>query len=47
MKNIKKKAEDQMLEGLNDFMKKYGIEEISFGKKHSLKKTKGRKAKPQ
>ncbi len=39
-----KKPEDDMLTELNDFMKKYNIEKINFGK-HSLKKTKGKKAK--
>lgn len=29
-----------MLETLNDFMKKYGINEISFGKSHKVKKSK-------
>jgi hypothetical protein len=39
-----KKVEDKMLEELNDFMKKYGIEEISFGK-HGIKKTDDKKSK--
>ncbi|MFA7287605.1 MAG: hypothetical protein WC055_01880 [Melioribacteraceae bacterium] len=38
--------EKKMLKSLNDFMKDYGIESISFGKSHSLKKTRGKKAKP-
>lgn len=36
---------DQMLTNLNDFMKDFGIESINFGKTHSIKKTKGKKAK--
>jgi len=38
--------ENKMLKSLNDFMKDYGIESISFGKSHSIKKTRGKKAKP-
>ena len=37
--------EKKMRTELNSFMGKYGIEEISFGKKHSLKRTKGKEAK--
>lgn len=36
-----------MLETLNDFMKKYGINEISFGKSHKVKKSEGRKSKKE
>jgi len=46
MKNpTKKEIEDSMLTSLNDFMKDYNIKEINFGKTHSIKKTKGKKAK--
>jgi hypothetical protein len=38
------KIENRFLEEMNDLMKKYGVEEISFGKKHSVVKTKGKKA---
>lgn len=41
----KEEIEDRMLENLNDFMKDFGIEEITFGKTHKIKKTKGKKAK--
>lgn len=40
------KQEEMMLTGLNNFMKDFGIDEIQFGNKHSLKKTKGTKAQP-
>ena len=39
-----KKIENHLLGEMNDFMKKYEVEEISFGKKHSVVKTKGKKA---
>lgn len=42
----KKEIEGKMLTGLNNFMHKYGVEEISFGKRHSLKKAKSGKAIP-
>lgn len=46
MKNpTKKEIEDRMLENLNDFMKDFGIDKITFGKTHKIKKTKGKKAK--
>ncbi len=44
-KPTKKEIEDKMLEGLNDFMKDYGIKAITFGKTHKIKKMKGKKAK--
>lgn len=43
-KPTKKEIEDKMLENLNDFMKDFGIDEITFGKTHKIKKTKGNKA---
>ena len=39
-----KEQEESYKSSLNDFMKEFGIGEISFGS-HSLKKTKGKKAK--
>ena len=36
-----------MLTNINDFMKKFGVEEITFGKSHSIKKTNNKKAKPK
>ena len=44
-KPTKKEIQDRMLSELNDFMKDYGIEEINFGKTHSIKKTESDKAK--
>lgn len=44
-KNKNKEVEDNLLTDLNDFMKKFGIEEITFGKSHSIKKTDNKKAK--
>lgn len=44
-KPTQKEIHDKMLENLNDFMKDFGIEEITFGKSHKIKKTKGKKAK--
>ena len=41
----KKEIEDRMLSELNDFMKEFGIEQINFGKKHTIKKTDGELAK--
>ena len=43
-KPTKKEIEDRMLEDLNDFMKDFDIDEITFGNTHKLKKTKGNKA---
>lgn len=43
-KPTQKEIHDKMLENLNDFMKDFGIEEITFGKSHKIKKTKGKKA---
>ena len=43
-KSTKKEIEDRMLENLNDFMKDFGIDEITFGKTHKIKKTKRKKA---
>lgn len=43
-KPTKKEIENNMLENLNDFMKEFGINEITFGKTHKIKKTKGKKA---
>lgn len=43
-KSTKKEIEDKMLENLNDFMKDYGIDEISFGKSHKIKKNKKQKS---
>lgn len=40
-----KEIEDKMLGELNSFMKDFGIEEISFGNPHKIKKTEGDKAK--
>ena len=45
MNKSKKEIEDKMLEELNDFMKDFGIDEITFGKNHKLKKTADKKAK--
>lgn len=45
MKNpTKKEIQDRMLSELNDFMKDFGIEQINFGKTHSIKKTDSDKA---
>lgn len=44
-KPTKKEIEDRMLENLNDFMKDFGIDEITFGNTHKIKKTKGKRAK--
>ena len=44
MKKPKKEIEDRMLESLNDFMKDFGIDEITFGNTHKIKKTKGKRA---
>lgn len=41
-KPTKKEIEERMLENLNDFMKDYNIDVISFGKTHKIKKTKGK-----
>lgn len=38
-KPTKKEIEERMLAELNDFMKDYGIDEINFGKTHTIKKT--------
>ena len=38
---------DSMMEDLGSFMTKYGIEEIQFGKKHSLVKDETGKAIPK
>ena len=49
MKSPKKSdIENKMLEELNSFMKEFNLDEISFGVRgnHSLKRTKGKKAKP-
>jgi hypothetical protein len=43
MKN--KEVEDKMLGELNDFMKRFGVEEITFGKRHKVEKTTSKKAK--
>ena len=43
-KPTKNEIEDKMLSTLNDFMKKFGIEEINFGKTHKIKKTDSDKA---
>ncbi len=43
-KPSKQEIENKMLTDLNDFMKDFGIKEISFGKSHKIKKTKGKKA---
>lgn len=37
-KTNKTDIEDKMLTELNDFMIKFGVDEIIFGKKHSIKK---------
>jgi ribosomal protein L7Ae-like RNA K-turn-binding protein len=37
-KQSKKEIEDNLLETLNDFMDKYNIDEIEFGKNHKIKK---------
>jgi len=44
-KPTNKEIENMCLENLNDFMKEYNIPSINFGS-HSIKKTKGKKAKP-
>ena len=44
-KPTKKEIEDRMLANLNDFMKDFGIDQIDFGKTHSIKKTDGELAK--
>jgi hypothetical protein len=41
----KKEAEDKMLGELNDFMKRFSVEEITFGKRHKVVKTTTKKAK--
>lgn len=46
-KPAKKDIEDNMLTELNDFMKRFNIDEINFGNKHKLKKTDEEKAKPE
>lgn len=46
-KPTKKEIENKMLTELNDFMKKFEIDEISFGKTHKIKKTDGDKAKDE
>lgn len=46
MAKVKKEIEENLLTDMNDFMKKYGIDAINFGKTHSVKKSKGKKAKP-
>ena len=43
-KPSQKEIADKMLTQLNDFMKDYGIEEITFGKSHKIKKTDNKKA---
>jgi hypothetical protein len=43
-KPIKEEIENKMLEQLNDFMHKFGIEEINFGKTHKIKRTDDKKA---
>ncbi len=43
-KPTKGEIEDRMLENLNDFMKDFGIDEITFGKTHRIKKTGDKKA---
>lgn len=45
-KQVKKEVVDNMLTDINDFMKKYGVTEITFGKKHKVVKTDSKKAKP-
>lgn len=37
----KEEIKSNMLQSLNDFMKDFGIDEISFGKTHKIKKTTG------
>lgn len=44
-KPTKKEIEEKILEDLNNFMKDFEINEIKFGKKHSIKKTDGKLAK--
>lgn len=44
MKPTKKEIEDKMLTDLNDFMKDFNIEEITFGKTHKIKRTQDKKA---
>lgn len=44
-KSLNDEVEDRMLTELNDFMKRFNINEIKFGTTHSLKKTKRKKAK--
>ena len=39
-KQSKKDIEDRMLTDLNDFMTRFGVDEITFGKNHSIKRTK-------
>lgn len=43
-KELDKNIMDNMLTNLNDFMKDFGIEEINFGKTHTIKKTDDDKA---
>lgn len=42
-KPTKEEIENKMLEQLNDFMHKFGIDEINFGKTHKIKKTNNKK----
>ncbi|MBN1214191.1 MAG: hypothetical protein JXA99_01990 [Candidatus Lokiarchaeota archaeon] len=44
-KSSKENVENKMLTDLNDFMLRFGIDEITFGKNHSIKRTKDKKAK--
>lgn len=44
-KPSKKEIEERMLSQLNDFMKEFGIEQIDFGKTHSIVKTDDKLAK--
>lgn len=46
-KPTKKEIEDNMLTELNDFMKRFNIDEIAFGNTHKIKKTDGEKAKDE
>jgi hypothetical protein len=39
-KSSKENVENKMLTDLNDFMLRFGIDEITFGKNHSIKRTK-------
>lgn len=41
----KKVVHDMMLTNLNEFMKEFNIDAVHFGSTHSIKKTKGKKAK--